>query len=76
MKRQLGSQRVLCPLESPFRDLGARGKDVGCCCFGGGNTSLSKLLVHLLYARLSARASVDAVGNPYTKPEASVPCYR
>lgn len=32
-------------------------KVVGCCCFGAGNNSLSTLLVHLLYARLCARAS-------------------
>lgn len=48
----------------------ARGKDVGCCCFGGGNTSLSKLLIYLLSARPSARASAGAVRNLYTKLEA------
>lgn len=57
------------PEESPTRGLMGQWERYWVLLFGAGNNSLSALLVHLLCARLRARASMGALVKS-SKPEA------
>lgn len=64
--RGRGNGQLVCrgcvfPEESPTRGLMGQRERCWVLLFGAGNNSLSALLVHLLCARLRARASMGAL---------------